>query len=42
MVQGWPKTKCECDDKVKPFWDIRTDLTEIDGLSKRTMIDNPG
>ena len=32
MMEGWPNTKSDSNNKVKPFWDSRSELTEIDGL----------
>ena len=32
IKEGWPPTKNECSEEIKPFWDARQDLTEIKGL----------
>ena len=32
MTQGWPPTRAECNQLVKPFWDSRFELTVVDGL----------
>lgn len=32
LSQGWPDHKSQCPVPVKPFWHVRHDLTEVDGL----------
>ena len=32
MRKGWPSSKQECSADIKPFWDSRHDITEIEGV----------
>lgn len=32
ITDGWPSTRKECHELVKPYWDSRCDLTAVDGL----------
>ena len=30
--EGWPNERKQCDDRIKMYWDYRTDLSLFDGL----------
>ena len=32
MINGWPQDKKSCPEAVKPYWLVRNDLTEYEGI----------